>query len=213
MNTTLLFAELLIVGLHTGIWLFILTLCVFGYDWLLSLQFSAFSAWQTTIAILSLSIFYVLGIITDRLADRIFSRWEKRVRTKEIPNPPLPIAVMRYSVGKDNEYLNRLFEYTRTRMRIARASSVNFGLMTLFTLIFIVINGLNFGGKGIWVGFLFVLLLGTFLTLTAVSTWHKLTRTYFGIVKDMFASREFISSTNSVPPNKGQTADKKRTTK
>ncbi|HLO13996.1 MAG TPA: hypothetical protein VK206_04145 [Anaerolineales bacterium] len=34
MNTTLVFAELLITGLHTGIWILLLALNVFGTHWL-----------------------------------------------------------------------------------------------------------------------------------------------------------------------------------
>jgi hypothetical protein len=39
MNTTLLFAELLIIGLQAGVWLFfLLFLSIFGLDWLQTLQ-------------------------------------------------------------------------------------------------------------------------------------------------------------------------------
>jgi len=181
MSTTLLFAELLIIGLQATIWLSLLIVDIWGYKWLSAFQNIGLSDWQTVIVVLALSFIYVLGIIFDRVADLVFSGWDKRIRDKIIPNAPLPIAVMRFELGKDNEYLNRQFEYTRSRIRIARASAINFTLTTFLAILFILIH---LKGNPAQVGYLiFLFVLGSFLVGATIYTWHKLERTYFGLVK------------------------------
>lgn len=198
MSTTLLFAELLIIGLQATIWLSLLIVNIWGYRWLSTIQAIGFSDWQTVIVVLALSFVYVLGIIIDRVADLFFSGWDKRIREKIIPNAPLPIAVMRFELGKDNEYLNRQFEYTRSRMRIARASSINFALIILLAILF-VLNHLQ-GDPG-QVGYLiFLLVFGSFLVCATLYTWHKLERTYFELVKanyELYESKPKATSAKS----------------
>ena len=79
MNTTLLFAELLIIGLQSAVWIFILLINVFSIGWVQTLQTSNLTNWQTAILIVLLSIFYVIGVIIDRAADALFSKWEKKL--------------------------------------------------------------------------------------------------------------------------------------
>jgi hypothetical protein len=186
MNTTLLFAELLIIGLQGSLWIFLLVLNIFGYRWLQGLHSTGLSEWQAVLIALLLSFVYVLGIIIDRLADLIFSRQNKSIGEKIIPNAPFPVSVMRFTMGKDNEYLNRQFEYTRSRMRIARASSLNFGLSTILAATFILLRLQNLNSMEKWVCFFFVLLTGIFLTAATVYTWNKLMRTYFELVKSNY---------------------------
>ena len=190
MNTTLLFAELLIIGLQASLWLFLLALLSFGVNWLQSLKAIGLADWQTVIVVVALSIVYVIGIIVDRLADLVFSSWDKRIRDSIIPKAPVPIAVMRFQLGKDNEYLNRQFEYTRTRMRISRASILNFALSTVFGVWLIFQQLSNSADKTRFV--VIILSFGLLLTLSAVYTWQKLTRTYFGLVKSNW---ELVSET------------------
>lgn len=182
MNTTLLFAELLIIGLQASVWLFLLALVVFGTNWLQALSTLGLADWQTAIVVIALSIVYVLGIIIDRLADLVFARWDKKIRERIFPNAPLSIGVMRFQLGKDNEYLNRQFEYTRSRMRISRASILNFILMTILGVI--LIAQLQFPTTEEKTKSLITALsIGVFLSVSAIYTWNKLTQTFIGLVK------------------------------
>ena len=119
MNTTLLFVELLIAGTQVSVWLLMLILTLFGYSWI---QVQGITDWQSIMVVLFLAFSYTLGVVFDRFADSVFEPWNRRLKNKMMPNPPLPIVVMRFEIGKDNEYLNHQFEYTRSRMRIARLS-------------------------------------------------------------------------------------------
>jgi hypothetical protein len=204
MNTTLLFAELLIIGLQASVWIFVLTLVIFGVNWLQALATVGLADWQTVIVVIALSIIYVIGIIIDRLADLAFTAWDKKMRNRFFPNAPFPIGVMRFQLGKDNEYLNRQFEYTRSRMRISRASIINFALTTIFGawLVF----QLPFSNSAEKTKFMAVVMgSGILLTVSALYSWHRLTQTYITLVKsnwDLFLSQK--ESANQDGTNKGK---------
>ena len=181
MNTTLLFAELLITGLHTGLWLLLLALNIFGLDWLQSLLSKGVSEWATAILVSLLAVFYIFGIVFDRFADFVFFRWDKKIREKIIPNAPLRINVMRFQLAKDNEYLNRQFEYTRSRMRIVRAATLNFAISTILLLLLIILKTPDSSEK---IGYILVSsIIGILLTFGSIFAWYKLTQSYFKLVK------------------------------
>ena len=208
MNTTLLFAELLIVGLQASVWLFLLALVVFGTNWLQALSAFGLADWQTVIVVIGLSIVYVLGIIIDRLADLIFAGWDKKLRERIFPNAPLSIGVMRFQLGKDNEYLNRQFEYTRSRMRISRASILNFILMTIFGVVLIAqLQFPTYAEKAKYL--IAALAVGVFLSVSAIYTWNKLTQTFIGLVK---ANWDLMLSEKNERKEKSVAGDTKRKT-
>lgn len=184
MNTTLLFAELLIIGLQTAVWIFILLINVFGIGWVQTLQTSNLANWQAAILIVLLSVFYVIGIIIDRVADALFSRWEWKLRRVGFPEPPMPIVVLRFELARGNEPLNHQFEYNRTRMRISRASALNFGLATIMGVLYILTRAQISSPIGTWGVAVLTLIIGSALTLGAAFTWRKLIRGYFGMLKE-----------------------------
>jgi hypothetical protein len=188
MNTTLLFAELLITGLQVGFWFFFLILSIFGYGWLQGPLSVSLADWQAVIIATLFSFFYALGIIVDRLADRLFATWEWRITKRAIPQPPKPIAVMRFELAKDNEALNQQFDYNRSRMRIARASALNFGLTTVFAAIFILTRLPTLTATDRWIYVVLTAMTGLLITLSAVYAWQKLMRGYVGLVRDSYAA-------------------------
>ena len=132
MTTTLLFVELLIIGIEVALWMVLLALAVFDFSWLKAV---ATAGWEGVLTVLFLAICYTIGILFDRFADWFFSSVGRRLKERIIPNPPEPYIVMRFKAARGDEYLNRLFEYIRSRMRIARASAINLPLITGFGLI------------------------------------------------------------------------------
>ena len=184
MNTTLLFAELLIIGLQAAVWIFILLLNVFGIGWVQMLQAGNLANWQTAILIVLLSVFYVIGVIIDRAADALFSGWERKLSRIRFPGPPLPIVVLRFELARGNEHLNHQFEYNRSRMRISRASALNFGLATLMGTVFILMRAQTSSPNARWLLLGTTLIIGVVLTLGATFTWRKLMWGYFGMLKE-----------------------------
>jgi len=183
MGTTLLFAELLIIGAEVGLWFFILIYAILGEHLLGFLQTAHDFEWQTLITVILLGIFYVLGIMFDRLADNLFHGWSRILRNKIIPNAKLPLGVMRFELGRDNTSLDRQLEYTRSRIRITRASSLNFVITTILfeTLLLTRIQDINTGE--VWIYSISILLLGALLSSLAVFSWRRLTIGYLDLVR------------------------------
>ncbi len=187
MSTTLLFVELLIAGIQVVVWLVLLVLSVFGFQWLSSIPRQLISEWQTLIAVLILSFVYVLGILIDRLGDLLFSKWDRKIAVRQFPNAPFAFGVLRFQLNVENVYLHQQLEYTRSRLRIARDSALNFALTTIFAEIFVIrwVPGSS-RDPGL---ILFIALAGVMITLLAVYTWYRLSRNYVGLIRYNYQSR------------------------
>jgi hypothetical protein len=180
MSTTLLFVELLIAGTQVSVWLALLLVTLFGYSWI---PLQRVADWQNIMLVLFLTFSYTLGVVFDRLADSVFEPWNRHLKDKFIPNPPLPIVVMRFEVGKDNKYLNNQFEYTRSRMRIARASAINAVLIAIIGTAFALVrvDGTTSGQKtGLCAATLAV---GMCIASLCAFAWRNMMRTYLELVK------------------------------
>ena len=212
MNTTLLFAELLIIGLQAAVWMFLLLINVFGIGWVQSVQAGNLATWQAPILIVLLSVFYVIGVMIDRAADVLFSRWERKLRRIGFPDPPMPLVVLRFELARGNEHLNHQFEYNRSRMRISRASALNFGLATLMGTIYILMRAQTASPNAKWILVFMALTIGIALTLGAAFTWRKLMRGYFGMLKEYsrFIEPKDVNPIPAQKNNHGDMGPKKR---
>jgi ADP-ribose pyrophosphatase YjhB (NUDIX family) len=109
--TTPLVAELLIIGLETEACIALVTLSIFGTDWI---SLEDVKSWVLPITILALALAYVLGILVDRLADWIFKRFLPQQASKT-----------RMKVFDKSPGMAAFLEYQRSRERIARGTAVN----------------------------------------------------------------------------------------
>src|SRR5687767_9636167 len=136
MNTTLVFAELLIIGLEGGIWVSFLFLSIFGVS-AFEKPLAYLKDWQVLVLPIVFALIYVMGVIIDRGADSLFRKKEKQINNEIVGDLPVTISVMRFSLGTQNDFLNQQLDYTRTRIRIVRASIVNFLLISFSLSIFL----------------------------------------------------------------------------
>jgi hypothetical protein len=198
MSTTLLFVELLIAGVQVVVWFSLLVFSVFGYEWVSNIQSQALSDWEVLVSITVLAFVYVLGILFDRLADLIFSKWDRKIAIEMFPHAPHTFAVIRFQISKGNDYLNHQFEYTRSRLRIARASALNFAITTVLAVIFIAVR---LQGIPDHVTLLvFASVTGSLLTVLAVITWYKLVHSYFGLIRANYAAQSNSGEVKQNPP-------------
>jgi hypothetical protein len=185
MNTTLIFAELFIIGLEGGIWLSFLVLSVLGLK-----DFDSFlldvKDWQVAIATIAIPLLYVFGIILDRLIDRLFKPLEQKIDRQVLGDLPVTVPVMRYSLGVQNDFLNQQLEYTRTRMRIARASTVNFMLISLTFTILLFTRVTDIPLESRWNYAAFIIILGILLSYAAFITWRLLVKGHLELNKTMY---------------------------
>ena len=171
MTSTAIFAEILVVGLQATVWLGLLCLWIAGVNGIpvgsIGARLCGLKEWATLIATFVLGLAYTLGIVVDRLADSIQSSIEKRLSTKR--KPSVSVAVKRLRVMKDAPEITKFLEYIRSRMRIARSTSLNL-LMTTFAAALLARH------RGFWI----LLIIGTGLALVVLSTYvsRRIARTY-----------------------------------
>ena len=126
MNTTSFFVELVVIGVAALIWVVLFVLSVFGFDWGMAGKMMSFQA-----IVPLLSIIYVLGILTDRLADTMFGRcFQSSDRDSEYYRA-------RRIVFLRSQRLSDVLEYGRSRLRICRGWSFNAGMMVPAVNLFI----------------------------------------------------------------------------
>jgi hypothetical protein len=130
MNTTNIFVELVVVGFHTLICIGIIILALFGYQ-----NLDLEKLLTVNLALPNLAMAYILGILIDRISDFIFISQDLKMRPDAKPGEP-SFLTMRYYILLKSSDLYAQLEYTRSRLRIARASVFNFGLTTLAFLVF-----------------------------------------------------------------------------
>ncbi|MBW4556914.1 MAG: hypothetical protein KME59_13385 [Trichormus sp. ATA11-4-KO1] len=79
MSTTALVIEHLITGLQAVIWLLLLVLTAFGWNWI---NLTVLKDFTTILTFVGLAVVYPIGIFVDELADFVFKPWMKRIRRK-----------------------------------------------------------------------------------------------------------------------------------
>jgi hypothetical protein len=126
MSTTNLFVELIVIGVGALIWVVLLILTLFGLNWL------PYDALISPIyAIPLLAIIYVLGIISDRVADYVFSLlWTDDLRGSYFKDRK-EYYHNRRIILVNSERLSDLLEYGRSRLRISRGWAFNLILVLI----------------------------------------------------------------------------------
>lgn len=190
MNTSLVFAELIIIGLEGGIWLLLLFTGAYGAK-ALSDILSLFRDWQILVTAVLLVLIYVFGVIIDRMADWAFRSREHKLDDEIVGNMPVTISVMRYSLGTQNDFLNQQLEYTRTRIRIVRASTINF-LLIAVGLSFFFLNQLPASAMRLQYVAI-TLLAGGALSYGSYRTWRSLKRAHLTLAKEMYDHQSGLS--------------------
>ena len=179
MNTTNLFVELIVVGIGTFAWVCLLFLAVFGVDIEVINQLIS----TPVLIVPALAIIYLLGIVTDRLADSFFNltRVEKKHRDH-------------YSGGREQYYKDRAYallhseqfaehyEYSRSRQRICRGWTLNSLLILLSTSIFLWSNNFTSYSWGYLVFVLSVFFIA--LSLGCWWSWESMNNTELKRIKE-----------------------------
>jgi len=177
MSTTAVIIEHLICGIQVLLWIFFLILSLFGYEWVIEGKFNYLS---TELMFVALAIVYPVGIFFDEFADLVFDNFSKKIRQSRFEKEKLTgkdknkditaMCLLQYS---DNEFLMLYFNYIRMRIRISRSATLNFGITTLFVVIF-TISRLSVDWKVVVMEFI----IGSLLTLLACFAWYRFSDTF-----------------------------------
>jgi hypothetical protein len=120
MSTTTLFVELVVVGVGAMGWLCVLLVTAFGYAWVpVDRVFSP----SATVPVLALV--YVLGIVTDRVADAVLGpMWARGNRARVYGRDDHAYVADKMLVLAAPQF-SRLFEYNKSLQRICRGWTFN----------------------------------------------------------------------------------------
>lgn len=136
MSTTNLFVELIVIGVGAFLWVVLLLVSILGYD-----KTATELALTPGGLIFMLSVIYVLGIITDRLADGLFDiLWGRKIRERNIGSLANYYDARR-RMSENSRHLADLLEYGRSRLRICRGWAFNSALTVLALNVFLIVAG------------------------------------------------------------------------
>jgi len=174
MNTTSIFVELVVIGLHTIIWVGLIILTFTGYQ-----NLDLEKVFTLNLALPILAITYILGILIDRASDIALAAQDDRLRSKyDLRGLPGFLSMRFYILSKSSEVYAQL-EYTRSRLRIARASVLNFALSTLAAAPFVWFQlGKTLAAEYRAMVCLVVVIIGGLLTWISYQSWTGLSHTY-----------------------------------
>ena len=165
MGTTSLYVEIVIIGLETMMWIisFFIYLTDIKYISLIENIVEKLPA-----AIFILGMRYVLGLIIDRVADWLFDNIENKIRKSSGLMAASSILIWKKS--DQEEY----FKFTRSKIRILRASSINMPLLMLS----LALNIFRYYGWRTSL-FVFVIFLGGFLSVASLWGYVLTVKNYY----------------------------------
>ncbi|MFQ5964764.1 MAG: hypothetical protein ACE5KZ_10825 [Candidatus Scalinduaceae bacterium] len=182
MNTTAIFAELVIGGLQTLTWLSLIGMTVLGPK-----TFSPIINAPSVSVVIIVAISYGLGVVFDRIWDFIL---DKSGLDDHIKAPAKSSTAAREAKTEDEFHTTRqkifsadpkmaveFVNYNRSRMRVARSSVFNFALITITGLILL---GVYCGIKT--KAFIFVGAGGTLLTVACGMAYYDLRKSYYRVL-------------------------------
>jgi len=129
MSTTAVFAELVVGGLQTMVWMTLLLVLVFGKP----AAVPSLGSWPVDAGVV-LAFAYAIGVVFDRLWDVLLDRTgvNRWIRGSAKSQALSPTDLLRRNVfRRDAAIAAEFVNYNRSRMRVARASMFNFLLLTI----------------------------------------------------------------------------------
>jgi hypothetical protein len=175
MNTTAIFAELVVGGLQSLVWILLIVATVIDP---IPFRWAAKVPSLTVLVLLAVS--YSLGVVFDRLWDKLLDKfginnWAKRIALAKVKKDDCSHeskeinALRRMVYQQDKARAVELAKYSRSRMRVARASMFNFAMITIVALVLVteyigIVNST----------FMLVLVLGVLLCATSVLAYWRL---------------------------------------
>lgn len=180
MNTTNLFVELVVIGVGALAWLLLVVFAVFGWAWV-----PVEAAFSSTALVPLLGVTYLLGIVTDRLADALFHRlWAVKLLRARFATPD-DYHADRHEVLLGSERLAALIEYGRSRLRICRGWTLN-ALLIAGALNLLVWMRLPETAKALRIA-LFGTITAVLLAAACAYAWYKLSATEYRKVHEQAA--------------------------
>lgn len=172
MQTTQLYVELIIIGLEGSIGILFAFISLFGFE-----KFNKVISYLNTLpaTIIALGFLYILGLILDRFADLVFQKLEDKYREQSGIQAKSVLVIL-----TKTEHL-KFFEFTRTRSRILRSSTIITLFSTIMAVVCFVIRPINGSINAVF----FCGLLGSFLFFVSFCSYRKILKRFYEGVRDI----------------------------
>jgi hypothetical protein len=127
--------ELVLIGFQVLIWVFLLILTVFGYNWL---HLEGLKGWSTEISVGLVGVAYMFGLIFDKAVSALPYSWTigGSALTK-IGEGPSPLT-MRMAILAKKPEVYEVLEKRLNQHRLVRSTVFNLALISLAGLLFFI---------------------------------------------------------------------------
>src|SRR5438309_2041347 len=125
--------ELVLIGFQVIIWVSLLVLAVFGFQWI---HLDALKQWSTEISVALVGVAYMFGLIFDKAVGSLPYRWivgGPRTPSEDSPNP----LAMRVEILTANPEVYEALERRINQHRLVRATVFNLAFISLSALTFL----------------------------------------------------------------------------
>jgi hypothetical protein len=180
LDTSIIF-ELVLIGFEVLIWVSLLILTVFGYDWL---QLEGLKQWSTELSVALVGVAYMFGLIFDKAIGTLPYSWTiGGSALTRMDEGPSPLAMrMEILVKKPEAY--EVLEKRINQHRLVRSTVFNLAFISLSALLFFIAQ-IGFTMR-LFIVFLFLSVLFLSLTLftgrrSAETLYSELFQTYKAI--------------------------------
>lgn len=176
METTHLYVELVIIGLETSVWMCMVYINIVGNQVLdtISKILNNFAS-----SLFFIGLFYIVGILMDRLADMIYKKTENKIRRESELKAKTSILIWK---KYDQE---KVSDYMRSRIRILRVSTLNVPLIALSFLWYVLVSV----ETPLFLS-IYIILLGVLFTYISLKSYLKSVRDYYNKAKALELSNE-----------------------
>lgn len=126
METTALYVEYIVIGMETLSWIIMTVFIIIGHSFKEILKYCISNILPSIIVII---LCYVLGLVTDRIADKLFEKRRKNIKDNFEFQAQTSIAI--WEDYSNSSYAN----FTLSRIRILRSTTINsvfIGLLSSF---------------------------------------------------------------------------------
>ncbi|KKQ34482.1 MAG: hypothetical protein US52_C0057G0003 [candidate division WS6 bacterium GW2011_GWA2_37_6] len=182
MNTTDIFIEHLIAGVQVGVWLLLLFLSVFGYEWV---NIEQIQQMQLILAVILLPFIYPLGIVVDNIADEILQPLHRRIRKSVVGDKDISTA--RLMLRLQSEHTASQLDYIRRRIRISRSTFINMIIITITSVIFTIGRLQDKLNGDFYKALIFEIIIGSVFIYLSWNSWADFTTTQYKRVKELYS--------------------------
>ena len=136
LDTSIIF-ELVLIGFQVLIWVFLLVLTVFGYDWL---DLEGLKEWSGQLSVGLVGVAYMFGLIFDKAVGSLPYQWvlggSGLPRMGGLPSP----LVMRMEILARKPEIYGVLEKRINQHRLVRSTVFNLALISLAGMVFFLVQ-------------------------------------------------------------------------